>query len=74
MRWGSEGMRRLAIVLGVSAALAWVTWAGRNFPNEPSLLTWVVFAIGALLSFGAAYVVVRATDWVISGFRKGDKS
>ena len=71
MQMSSEGMRRLGIVLGVLASIAWIIYIAdqlNGFANV-QLLGWLVFFAGIPVSFGIMFLVIWAVDWVIIGFR-----
>lgn len=71
-RLSSEGMRRLAIVVGVVASIAWVVFVmviSRVFLYlQPR--GWLLFLIGIPVAFGLGFSLVWAVDWVMAGFRQ----
>jgi len=75
MQMTSEGMKRLGIVLGVLASVAWIisiAVLSNGFAHvEP--LGWFIFFLGIPVSFGIMFLVVWGVDWVIAGFRTGAK-
>ena len=71
----TEGMKRLGIVLGVLAAVAWVisiAVISAGFAKVQPI-GWVIFFVGIPVSFGATFLVIWGVDWVIAGFRAGAK-
>ena len=69
------GMKRLGVVLGVVATVAWVIYIGvvsSGFVHiQP--LGWLIFFVGVPASFGVMFLVVWGVDWIIAGFRSGAK-
>ncbi len=74
----SEGMRRLAILLGSLVALVWLFFvlvlllseAPQN-PHLPSIFTFA--AVGAAVWFAGVWGFVRAIDWVRRGFSESQR-
>jgi hypothetical protein len=75
MQMTSEGMKRLGIVLGVLASIAWIMSIAvlSNGFAHVKLLGWFIFFLGIPVSFGIMLLVVWGVDWVIAGFRTGAK-
>jgi hypothetical protein len=71
----SEGMRRLAIILGIVVSAAWIiiTAVESNGFDHMERHEWVIFVIGIQICFGLGFGAIWAIDWVISGFREGRK-
>ena len=75
MQMTSEGMRRLGIMLGVLASVAWIIFVAvlSNGFADIQPRGWLIFFIGIPISFGIMFLVVWGVDWVIAGFRTGAK-
>ena len=71
-RLSSEGLRRLAILVGVAASIAWIIFVmvlSRVFLYlQPR--GWLLFLIGIPICFGLGFSLVWAIDWVMAGFRQ----
>jgi len=71
---GSEGVRRLSILLGLFGLLGWVIFAlvvTECFENANSIKWngWVILIAGMPISFFLPFWVVRGIAWVLEGFR-----
>jgi hypothetical protein len=66
----TEGMRRLGIVVGALAAVAWVILCAVVSSGFAKVqpLGWLIFIAGIPGSFGAAFLLIRGVDWIIAGF------
>jgi hypothetical protein len=75
MQMTSEGMKRLGVVLGVLASVAWIISIAvlSNGFAQGKPLGWFIFFLGIPVSFGIMFLVVWGVDWVIAGFRTGAK-
>lgn len=71
----SEGMRRLGIMMGALASVAWIICIAilLNGFADIQPLGWLIFFIDIPISFGIMFLVVWGVDWVIAGFRTGAK-
>jgi hypothetical protein len=71
----TEGMKRLGIVVGVLAAVAWVILCAvvSNGFAKVQPLGWIIFIVGVPGSFAAAFLLVRGVDWIIAGFGSATK-
>jgi len=75
MQMTSEGMRRLGILLGALASVAWIIYIAvlSNGFTDVKPLGWLIFFVGIPVSFGIMFLVICGIDWVIAGFRAGAK-
>ena len=71
----TEGMKRLGIVLGVLASVAWIISIAliSNGFIQVQPLGWAIFIVGIPASFGATFLLIWSIDWVIAGFHVGSK-
>jgi len=70
-----EGMRRLALILGVLGAIlggfiGQVYNAGEHLSAGESAPAWF---IGSIVGFLIPWVAVRALSWVLTGFAKSNQ-
>jgi hypothetical protein len=67
----SEGMRRLAIVIGVVASIAWIIFVvSVALFSLFDALAWSIFLAGIPICFGLGFLLIWGIDWVIAGFRQ----
>lgn len=70
-----EGFRRLSIVVGNVAALVWLVWLfalykSGGVSSGNGWLPFVYWFGGAVLSFFAAWALVRGIGWVVRAFKE----
>lgn len=60
----TEGMKRLGIVLGVLATVAWIVSIGviSNGFAKVQPIGWIIFVVGIPVSFGATFLVIWGVD------------
>ena len=62
-----EGMRRLAVLVGLLAAIGSFVAFALDAPGQFSSVWWAMLIVAALIGL-AAWVLVRAISWAIQGF------
>jgi cytosine/uracil/thiamine/allantoin permease len=71
MTFESEGMRRLAIVCGVIAAVGWLIFWLISIAigfTRVQPVGWGIIVLGIPVSLAVGFIVVWAIDWVLAGF------
>lgn len=76
MKGASEGVRRLALLLGMIGSTAWLIFAAfvTQFFTQCDGSGWAVFFVGMGICFLFPFLVVQGTAWVIRGFREDNKN
>jgi hypothetical protein len=76
MKGASLGVQRLALLLGVIGAAAWLIFAAVLIIASPGTGTpqdWVILVVVAGISFLIPFLLVHGIAWVIRGFREPDR-
>lgn len=67
-RIGSEGVRRLAILVGAAAVVGFFLYSTSNGLARISLTQWTILIVGLPISFTTGFASVWAVSWVQGGF------
>ena len=58
----SEGMTRLAIIIGTAVSIVWIVLV-LFVSDRLDWKDWIIFFIGIPICFGFGFMLIWATDW-----------